>query len=40
MIVYCVLIEPFGHGADLLIRVLRIEPFGDGADLIVYEYFV
>ena len=31
-------IEPFGHGADLLARVLvvSIEPFGHGADLLAH----
>ena len=31
--VYCELIEPFGHGGDLLACVLYVEPFGHGGDL-------
>ena len=38
--VYCVTIEPFGHGADLLACVLCVEPLGHGADLLVYVYCV
>ena len=31
---YCVTIEPFGHGGDLLACVLCVEPFGHGGDLL------
>ena len=33
--VYCVHVEPFGHGTDFLVYVLRVEPFGHGGDLLV-----
>ena len=31
---YCVTIEPFGHGGDLLACVLCVEPFGHGGDVL------